>query len=125
LVADDVVEHQGGPGLPPTKAGTHEFIRVLLAAFPDLRTDIEDLIASGDKTVARVKATGTHTGAFMGVPPTGPRVDVPLIDIMRFDGAGRVCERRGVADMPSLMQRLGVVPAGPPASSSSAVLTTP
>ena len=114
LVADDFVEHQGMPALP-TKEGTLEFFRTLLAAFPDMHMSAEDLIASGDKTVARVKVTGTHKGEFMGVPPTGTRVDVQLIDIMRFGGAGLVCEHWGVADMLSLMQQLGVVPAGPPA----------
>jgi predicted ester cyclase len=115
LVADNFVEHQGGPGLPPTKEGTLEFFRILLAAFPDMRMTVEDLIASGDKAVARVKVTGTHKGEFMGVPPAGTRVDVQLIDIMRFDSAGLVCEHWGVADMLSLMQQLEVVPAGPPA----------
>jgi predicted ester cyclase len=77
--------------------------------------NVEDLIAGGDKTVARVRVTGTHQGEFMGVPPTGTGVDVELIDIMRFDGAGLVCEHWGVADMLSLMQQLGVVPTGAPA----------
>ena len=80
-----------------------------------MRMNVEDLIDSEDKTVARVKVTGTHKGEFMGVPPTGTRVEMQLIDIMRFDGAGRVCEHWGVADMLSLLQQLGVVPAGPPA----------
>lgn len=115
LVADDFVEHQGGPGLPPTKEGTLEFFRILRATFPDMRMDVEDVIAGKDKTVARVKITGTHKGEFMGVSPTGTRVDVQLIDIMRFNGAGLVCEHWGVADMLSLMQQLGAVPAGPPA----------
>jgi steroid delta-isomerase-like uncharacterized protein len=115
LVADDFVEHQGGPGLAHTKEGTLEFFRILRAAFPDMHMSVEDLIASVDKTVARVKVTGTHKGEFMGVPPTGTRVDVQLIDIMRFDGAGLVCDHWGVADMLSLMQQLGVVPASPPA----------
>ena len=115
LVADDFVEHQGGPGLPATKEGTLEFFRILLAAFPDMHMNVEDLIAGGDKTVARVTVTGTHKGEFMGVPSAGTRVEVQLIDIMRFDGAGLVCEHWGVADMLSLMQQLGVVPAGPPA----------
>ena len=115
LVADDFVEHEGGPGLPPTKEGTLEFFRILLAAFPDMRMDVEDLIASEDKTVARVKVTATHQGEFMGVPPTDARVEIQLIDIMRFDDAGLVCEHWGVTDMLSLMQQLGVVPAGPPA----------
>ena len=115
LLADDFVENQGGPGLPPTKEGTLEFFRILLAAFPDMRMNVEDLIASEDKTVARVKVTGTHKGEFMGVPPTGTSVEMQLIDIMRLDGAGLVCEHWGVADMLSLMQQLGVVPTGPAA----------
>ncbi len=115
LVADDFVEHQGGPGFPATKEGTLDFFRALLDAFPDLHMDVEDLVADGDKTVARVVTTGTHRGNFMGIPPTGSSVDMQLIDIMRFDGSGRVCEHWGVADMLSLMQQLGVVPAGAPA----------
>ena len=115
LVADDFVDHEGGPGLPPTREGTLEFFQILLAAFPDMRMDIEDLIASEDKSVARVKVTATHQGEFMGVPPKGARVEIQLIDIMRFDDAGLVCEHWGVTDMLSLMQQLGVVPAGPPA----------
>ena len=55
--------------------------------------------------MARVQVTGTHKGEFLGVPPAGARVDVQLIDIMRFDGAGLVCEHWGVADMLSLMQQ--------------------
>jgi steroid delta-isomerase-like uncharacterized protein len=114
LVADDFVEHQGGPGLPPTKEGTLEFFRMLLAAFPDMRMDVEDMIASGDKVVARVTATATHQGEFMGVAGTGSRVEVQLIDIMRFDDAGLVCEHWGVADLLTLLQQIGAVPAGPP-----------
>ncbi len=115
LVADDFVEHQGGPGFPATKEGTLDFFRALLEAFPDLHMNVEDMIADGDKTVARVTTTGTHRGDFMGIPPTGSTIDMQLIDIMQFDGAGQVCEHWGVADMLSLMQQLGVVPAGAPA----------
>ena len=117
LVAEDFVEHQGGLGFPTTKEGTLDFFRALLTSFPDFRMDVEDLVADADKAVARVRATGTHQGEFMGVPPAGTAVDIELIDIMRFDHAGLVCEHWGVADMLSLMQQLGVVPAGPPTSS--------
>lgn len=114
LVAEDFVEHEPGPGLPPTKEGALEFFRMLLAAFPDMRMDIEDLIADEDKAVARVMVTATHQGEFMGVPPTGTNIEMQLIDIMRFNSAGLVCEHWGVTDMLSLMQQLGVVPADPP-----------
>jgi steroid delta-isomerase-like uncharacterized protein len=111
LVAGDFVEHEEIPGLAATKDGMLEYFGLLLSAFPDMRMDVEDLVADGDKTVARVRATATHEGEFMGVPPTGNRIEIQLIDIMRFDVDGLVCEHWGVADMLSLMQQLGVVPA--------------
>jgi predicted ester cyclase len=73
------------------------------------------VLASGDKTVARVRATGTHRGELMGIPPTGRHVDVQLIDIMKFDDSGLVREHWGVFDAMSMMQQLGVVPEGLPA----------
>jgi steroid delta-isomerase-like uncharacterized protein len=115
LLSDDFVEHEETPGLAPTKDGVLEFFRMYRAAFPDLRMDPEDVLASGDKVVARVRATGSHEGEFMGMPPTGKSVDVQLIDIMRFAEDGLVHEHWGVVDMLAMLQQLGVVPEGPPA----------
>jgi steroid delta-isomerase-like uncharacterized protein len=115
LVADGFVEHEGGPGFAPDKQGTLDYFRAMLEAFPDMRMEVEDLIAEGDKAVARVRVTATHRGDFMGIPPTGATGDIQVIDIMRFDADGQVCEHWGVADMLSLMQQLGVVPDGAPA----------
>ena len=115
LVADDVVEHEDSPGLAPTKDGVLEFFRMLRVAFPDLRMEVEDMIAEGDKAVARARTTGTHQGEFMGIPATGKGIDIQVIDIMRFDGDGLVCEHWGLTDTMSMMQQLGVVPDGPPA----------
>jgi steroid delta-isomerase-like uncharacterized protein len=115
LIATDFVEHDEVPGIAPTKEGTLAYFRILLAAFPDLRMDVEDLIAGDNKTVARVRATATHRGDFMGVPATGKRAEIQLIDIMSFDDDGLVREHWGVADLLSLMQQLGGVPAGSPA----------
>ncbi len=111
LLAEDFVEHEGTPGLPPTKAGTLDFFRMLLAAFPDMNMIVDDLIVGDDKTVARVTTKATHRGEFMGVPATGNSVEMQLIDIMRFDRTGQVCEHWGVSDMLGLMQQIGVVPA--------------
>jgi len=111
LVAEDFVEHEAVTDRPPTKEGTLEFFRYLLTAFPDMTMDVDDLLTDNDKAVARVTATATHEGEFVGVPPTGARVQMQLIDIMRFNDGGLVCEHWGVADMMSLMQQLGVVPA--------------
>jgi steroid delta-isomerase-like uncharacterized protein len=115
LLADDFVEHEETPGLAPTKDGVLEFFRMYRAAFPDLRMEPEDVLASDDKVVARLRATGTHQGEFMGIPATGKSVDVPLIDIIRFGDDGLAHEHWGVINEMAMMQQLGLVPDGPPA----------
>ena len=110
LLADDFVEHEETPGLAPTKEGVIEFFRMYKAAFPDLRMDPEDVLVSGDKVVARVRATGTHDGEFMGMPATGRSVDIALIDIIRFGDDGLAHEHWGVVDTMTMMQQLGAVP---------------
>jgi steroid delta-isomerase-like uncharacterized protein len=114
-LADDFVERDEIPGLPPTKEGVVQYFRLLLAAFPDMKMDVQDSFASGDKAVARLRISGTHQGEFMGIPATGKPVSVNLIDITRFGDDGLACEHWGVADQLALMQQLGVIPAGPPA----------
>jgi steroid delta-isomerase-like uncharacterized protein len=113
LAADDLVEHDEIPGFPSTKAGVMAMFRDYLAAFPDLQMIPEDVIVSGDKVVARVRMTGTHKGAFMGLAPTGRRVQAPLIDIMRFGSDGLVHEHWGVFDQLAMMQQLGAIPGAP------------
>jgi steroid delta-isomerase-like uncharacterized protein len=115
LLADDFVEHEELPGLEPGKEGVKAFFRMYRAAFPDLRMNAEDVIASGDKVVTRARATGTHEGDFMGIPPTGKSVDVALVDIIRFGDDGLAHEHWGIFDTMAMMQQLGVVPDGPPA----------
>lgn len=115
VMAADFVEHEEAPGLAPTREGTIEFFRMYLAAFPDLRFDVEDMLSSGDKVVTRARATGTHGGEFMGMPPTGKRFDVQLTDIMRF-GADGLARHWGVLDALAMMQQLGAMPEGPGSS---------
>src|ERR1044072_2478521 len=103
LLADDFVEHEETPGLEPNKEGVKAFFRMFIAGFPDLRMEPEDLIASGDKVVVRARGTGTNDGPFMGMPATGKRVDVPLIDILRFGDDGLIYEHWGVFDAMGMM----------------------
>jgi len=88
--------------------------------FKRQRADFHDLlyqdrgVSVGSRTSdsGSVVSSGTQTGEFMGLPASGKRVDVRLIDIMRFDHDGLVCEHWGVVDMLALLQQLGVVPEG-------------
>ena len=113
LLADDFVEHEETPGLAPTKEGVEAFFRMYIAAFPNLRMDAEDVLASGDKVVARVRVTGTHQGEFMGMPATGKDIDVQAIDIIRFGNDGLAHEHWGVFDVMAMMQQLGAIPGAP------------
>jgi steroid delta-isomerase-like uncharacterized protein len=114
LLAEDLVEHERGfPGSPPGRDGFKHFVRYMRAGFPDLQVHIEDMTADGDKVWARVRLTGTHQGEFMGVPPTGNRIEFDVIDIGRFaDGKG--VEHWGVGDAMGMMIQLGAIPAAPP-----------
>lgn len=114
-LADDFVERNEVPGIPPTKAGVVQYFQMLLAAFPDFRMEVEDVIASSDKAVARVRVTGTHKGEFMGIPATDRSAAVNLIDITRFGDDGLAHEHWGVVDQLALLQQLGVILARPPA----------
>lgn len=109
-LADDFVEREEVPGIPPTKDGVLQYFRLLLAAFPDMKMDLQDSFASGDKAVARLRISGTHKGEFMGIPATGKPVSMNLIDITRFGDDGLAREHWGVADQLAMMQQLGVIP---------------
>ena len=108
--AEDVVFNGSGNFREQFSIGTTAVRR----AFPDHQLTIKDQIAAGDKVVTRVRYTGTQQGAFQGMPATGKSVDVQLVDIFGFDGDGRVREHWGVLDQLTLLQQLGVVPAGAP-----------
>jgi predicted ester cyclase len=119
-VLDDVfapgfVEHQAGI-VPPTVDGVKGSIAFLRAAFPDLRLSLEEIVASGDKTWARITARGSHQGPFMGVPPTGKPFAITVLDVCRFEN-GKVVEHWGVADQLALMAQIGALPK--PAQSKS------
>ena len=114
-LADDYVEHEATPNRDKTKKGSQELLKMMKAGFPDLRFEAEDVIASGDKVVARARVVGTNTGSFMGMPPTGRHVEVQAVDIVRVGEDGLVREHWGVLDSLSMMQQLGIVPEGPSA----------
>jgi steroid delta-isomerase-like uncharacterized protein len=113
LLADDFVEHEASPVEAEGRDVPKKLFAMFQAGFPDMRWTAEDVLPSGDKVVARVRVTGTHQGEFMGIPPTGKSIDVPVIDIIRFGDDGLAREHWGVFDQMRMMQQLGVVP--PPA----------
>jgi predicted ester cyclase len=79
----------------------------ILDRFPDFQLTIDDQFAAGDKVATRVTFSGTHQGAYLGMPATGRRVVYTGIAIDRIEG-GRVVEGWHQADELGLLQQLGV-----------------
>ncbi|HEY3381575.1 MAG TPA: ester cyclase [Vicinamibacterales bacterium] len=85
-----------------------DLVKKYRSAFPDCRIDIDELLTAGDKVVARWRYSGTQTGQFEGMPPTGRHATGPGITIFRFQG-DRVQESHSTWDALGMMQQLGVV----------------
>ena len=108
-VAVDVRTPKIMPGVPSGLEGAKAVHRRSLLGMPDFHTTIDDLIAEGDKVVARVTMTGTHTGDFWGFPATGKKVVFTGIYIARIEN-GQIVEHWGEEDGISLMQQIGAMP---------------
>jgi predicted ester cyclase len=108
LAAPDFVEHQYG-FVPPNASSVKRAIASLHKAFPDFSMTIEELVSSGDKVWGRMTARGTQEGQFGPMPPTGKRIEVTVIDIMRFK-EGKLIEHWGVPDRFAMMEQLGMKP---------------
>lgn len=78
----------------------------LRAAFPDRVDVIEQVIADGDRVGLLFRVTGTHTGNFFGIPPTGKRVDVYEVALLRIVN-GQMVEGWFMMDEAELLRQLG------------------
>jgi steroid delta-isomerase-like uncharacterized protein len=79
------------------------------SAFPDIKRPVEDLVAAGDKVVARWTSFGTHSGEFMGVPATGRFLRTSGITIFRLED-GKIVEEWSESDMLGMLQQVGAIP---------------
>lgn len=86
-----------------------QFWPMFFAAFPDANWTIEDMVAEGDRVAYRVTCRGTHRGEFMGIAPTGNKIETTNTGIERIAG-GKLAEWWGTTDTLRMMQQLGVIP---------------
>lgn len=106
VLAADVLTPNIISGMPPGREGAIKVHQTTLLGMPDYYTTIEDLIAEGDKVVARVRMTGTHTGNFYGIEATGRRVNLTSIYIVRIAN-GKIVEHWGEEDGVAVLRQLG------------------
>jgi len=103
-----VGESEMAPGPIRGHDGVRQNMNMLLTAFPDLHLDIEEVIATADHVVARVRITATHRGNYAGISATNKSVSWRGCTVSQVRN-GKVIRGRVYADNASLMQQLGVL----------------
>ena len=83
----------------------HTFNRVLKPAFPDLKVEIHDQVAEGDRVTTRKTIIGTHTGELMGIAATNKKVRIDVIDIVRLAN-GKYMEHWGLNTLQNVIAEL-------------------
>ncbi len=106
IFSEEFVNHTAPPGSPSNRDGVIYFFNHLLKpAFPDLKVEIHDMIAEGDKVTTRKSFYATHTGEFLNIPPTHKKVVMDVIDIIELKN-GKYIGHWGILDFQSLMAQL-------------------
>ncbi len=86
-----------------------QYNATIFTAFPDMRFTIDDMIAEGDKVVARYTLKGTFKKEYQGIAPTGKQITAKGVSIDRIV-KGRDVETWDFPDMLSIMTQLGAIP---------------
>jgi len=108
----DVVDHDDPPGAPQGFEGARSTMMWLHGVFSDQQWDIHHVLAEGDMVAVHCTMRATHTGNLMGIAPTGRRVQMDYIHLLRFED-GRVKDRWAVRDDMALMRQLGAIGGAP------------
>ncbi len=107
-VSADFVDHSPSPGCTPDLAGLKTAFRMFRTGSPGTHR-IDDIVAEGDKVVARVTGQGVHSGELFGIPATQREFAVTGITIFRVADT-KIVERWVEIDMLGALQQLGVIP---------------
>ena len=102
--AEDFTSHNMPPGFPPGREGVKRFFATFRDAFPDITVEVDELVADGDRVAVATTTTGVHSGELLGAKPTGRRVSITGIDLVRVDG--KIVEHRGLTDTVGLLRQL-------------------
>ncbi len=112
ILAPDLIHHTPETHVEGSE-GAKRFVQALRRAFPDLAATVEDQIAEGDKVAQRIRWSGTHEGEFFGVPPTGKRITLELMEVHRIGPDGKIAEHWSSMDQLGLLRQLGAIPVPP------------
>ena len=99
------VDHSAVPGLPAGPEGVRAVLGAIRAGFPDHDAEVIHMVAEDDLVATYKTFTGTHTGDFLGIPATGRRATIRVMDFVRYHD-GLVDEHWNVVDFAGLQTQL-------------------
>ncbi len=106
IIAQDIA-FRGSLGIAVRgREGFQQYMRTVRAAFPDFQNHIQELVAEGDKVVARLAYRGTHRGELFGIRATGKQVSYAGVAIFRI-ADGKILEGWVLGDTLGLLRQLG------------------
>jgi len=106
LIADDVINHSAPAGSSKGPDGMLYFLNnILRKGFPDMKVEILDQVAEGDKVTSRKAIYATHSGEFMGIQPSNKKVTIHVIDIIRLRD-GKYVEHWGSSNLGEIIAQL-------------------
>lgn len=109
LVTEDMTVHTQVPGIPAGREGFRAFMTGFFTAFPEQSVEVHELVAEGDRVLARHTHHAVHGGPFAGLPPTGIKATVDGLELFRLRD-GKIAEMWHHDDLLGLMQQLGAIP---------------
>ena len=105
FVHPSFVDHSGMPELPDGPEGVRAVLGAIRAGFPDHDAEVIHMVAEDDLVATYKTFTGTHTGDFFGIPATGRRATIRVMDFVRYRD-GLVVEHWNVVDLAGLQAQL-------------------
>lgn len=97
------------PGQGPGPGGLKPIIRAFIAAFPDIRITIKELIGAPGRAGVRAEITGTHKGEWFGIAPTGKAIRIPIHEFHHLKG-GRITHTWHLEDWFGMLNQVGAWP---------------
>jgi steroid delta-isomerase-like uncharacterized protein len=104
IAPDFVINLAGVPQMRGRDVWRHG-AETMRRAFPDVRAEIDDIFAAGDRVALRLTFRGTHKGDFNGIPATGRAVEYTSHEFYRVDG-GVIAEEWICSDMATLLRQI-------------------
>ena len=105
--AEDYISHDAVP-IKGRAAKQTDFTKIR-TDWPDIKVNIEQIVAEGEWVMIRSTATGTHTSVIMGVKPTQKKMAATYWDVHHFNKDGLIAESWNMTDNAALMQQLGLL----------------